>query len=840
MGGGRYTGASVAQYPAVIELSTLNGVNGFKLYGASSYDYDGWAVSLGDINGDGFADIVTGAIGADPHGSNSGAAYVVFGKASGFSAGFSLASLNGANGFRIAGEAMGQLAGASVAAGGDFNHDGFDDVIVGDPNGMPHGSDSGASYVVLGKSTGFAANLDVSGLNGSNGFKVSGNGSAYALGHSVAYADLNGDGFDDIILGGPGSHSGAPYIPGSVFVIFGHGAGLPDIDLTTPLNGTNGFRITGVTLNDYTGTSVASAGDVNGDGVDDLAIGTLRFGVGKTYIVFGQSGGGWGANLALSSLDGTNGFVISGEVSADFAGLSVSSAGDVNGDGIDDMLVGAARQSPHGAYSGAAYVVFGKNSGFPNEINLASLDGFSGFKISGVAAHDYSGEIVTAGGDVNGDGFDDLIVSAPRAAPHGAKSGAVYVVFGKASGFGADIDLSSLDGSNGFKLNGAAASDYTGFSVAGGRDINGDGLDDIVIGARHASANGNQSGETYVVFGALPTTAVTRTGTIASQHLVGGNLADALTGGGGNDKLYGNGGNDLLTGGSGNDYFNGGLGTDTVSYTSAAAGVHVSLLLNTAQNTVGAGTDTLISIEKLVGSAFADTLIANATGATLNGGPGGDDLYSGPGSDILNGGGAADFADYSLATTGVTVNLAIAGFQNTIGAGSDELVSIEKVVGSNFNDTITGDGGINTLFGQGGNDAINGGPDGDYLFGNAGNDTLNGQAGQDQLTGGAGNDVFAFSALADTAAAHPDTIVDFTSGQDKISLAAIDANSTVAGDQAFVIGAPGVAGHLVVTAYDMADNRTEIDLYVDNNASIDAAIWLTGNHAGLAAGDFTL
>ena len=166
---------------------------------------------------------------------------------------------------------------------------------------------------------------------------------------------------------------------------------------------------------------------------------------------------------------------------------------------------------------------------------------------------------------------------------------------------------------------------------------------------------------------------------------------DEVHGGAGNDTITTGAGNDLVDGGAGDDTLTGGLGVDAASYIDAASGVHVSLLTVGAQNTFGAGTDTLVGFEKLIGSQFADTLIANTTGSTLNGLNGGDDLVGGAGNDILNGGGASDFADYSLATAGVTVNLTTSGFQNTGGAGSDELISIEKLSGSNFADTLTGD-----------------------------------------------------------------------------------------------------------------------------------------------------
>ena len=120
---------------------------------------------------------------------------------------------------------------------------------------------------------------------------------------------------------------------------------------------------------------------------------------------------------------------------------------------------------------------------FPAAIDLSSLDGSNGFKLSGVAANDFAGRSV-ASGDVNGDGFADLIIGARYADPNGSYSGASYVVFGKAAGFGANIDLSSLDGSNGFKLSGVAADDFSGGSVASAGDVNGDGFDDLIVGAR--------------------------------------------------------------------------------------------------------------------------------------------------------------------------------------------------------------------------------------------------------------------------------------------------------------------------------------------------------------------
>ncbi|WP_297326066.1 integrin alpha, partial [Nitrosomonas sp.] len=160
--------------------------------------------------------------------------------------------------------------------------------------------------------------------------------------------------------------------------------------------------------------------------------------------------------INLSSLDGSNGFRLDGTAADDFSGRPVSSAGDVNGDGLDDVIVGARSADSNGYYSGSSYVVFGQAAGFSATLNLTSLDGSNGFRLDG-AAFDGSGYSVSNAGDVNGDGFDDVIIGAPGVDPNGNLSGSSYVVFGQASGFNATLNLASLDGSNGFRLDGAAA-----------------------------------------------------------------------------------------------------------------------------------------------------------------------------------------------------------------------------------------------------------------------------------------------------------------------------------------------------------------------------------------------
>jgi hypothetical protein len=627
---------------AEFNLSTLDGAGGFKIFGEAAGDQSGSSVSgAGDINGDGFSDLLVGAPQFVTPGA-SGASYVIFGKNGGFPTSLDLSTLDGTNGFQISGEQVGDQSGISVSAGGDVNGDGFSDVVIGaraaDP--FPYGTMAGASYVIFGKGSGFASSLGLAELIGSNGFQLSGEAAGDQSGLSVSDAgDVNGDGLGDVIIGAwladpNGASSGASY------VVFGNASGFAsNLDLST-LDGTTGFQISGEAADDGSGHRVSAAGDVNGDGFDDFLIGAYRAdpnggGSGASYVVFGKASG-FLSNVNLSTLTGANGFQISGEAAGDRFGINVSGAGDVNGDGFGDVIIGANGADPNGVASGASYVIFGKASGFAANVNLAALDGTNGFQISGEAFADSSGVSVSSAGDVNGDGFGDLVVGADYADPNGVASGASYVIFGKASGFAANLNLSALNSVNGFQISGEAAYDRSGISVSSAGDVNGDGFDDLIVGAWLADPHGADSGASYVVFGFDNAEQVDFLGTSGDDSLVGDAGANIVIGDVGNDTLDGMGGVDVLKGAGGDDVLvfdstdrlvDGGSGVDTLQLAGSGESLDFSAIVDTRYSGIevidltGTGDNslTLETLDLLALSDSTNTLrVDGDTGDSVN------------------------------------------------------------------------------------------------------------------------------------------------------------------------------------------------------------------------------
>src|SRR5215212_9471303 len=240
------------------------------------------------------------------------------------------------------------------------------------------------------------------------------------------------------------------------------------------------------------GHGAVPTGDVNGDGIGDFIIAAetaavKAAGAGAAYVVFGRADQG---TVDVKSL-GAGGFRIDGAAAGDsltssFAAEGASAAGDVNGDGLADLIVGASPADNNGTDSGSAWVVFGKAS--PDPVDLAAL-GNGGFRIDGAAAGDELGKAVAGAGDVNGDSRADVVVGAFGTGA--TDKGAAYVIFGKTDA--STVSAAAL-GNAGYAIAGPANNAGVGDSVAGGRDINGDGASDVVVGASGSS-------QAWVVFG---------------------------------------------------------------------------------------------------------------------------------------------------------------------------------------------------------------------------------------------------------------------------------------------------------------------------------------------------
>ncbi|ODN69027.1 FG-GAP repeat protein [Methylobrevis pamukkalensis] len=789
-----------------IGLATMGEDDGFVVTGKAA-DIS----SAGDVNGDGFDDLIVGVTGyVGEQGRTTGAAYVIYGSA-GAAADLDLSTFTPEDGFVIRGWKNEQKVGSLVRAAGDVDGDGFDDVAVVDRGGT--------LYYVYGRDDGIGR-VNLENLNANNGYKVAtGEGlDTYYSWDFQAAGDVNGDGRDDAVLFIPPESYGEP---SRTFVLYGTDRPVYSVNIDN-LGAAQGFEVKAPqTLASY-GIVVprpdllTATGDFDGDGIIDRVVSTYDI-PNRTFALVVQYG----------DPDSGTGDVDEADTRINWSNASlfaVHSAGDVNGDGYEDLLV-KGRLEGSNVYN--VHVVFGSaERGRVVEINRFSA--FEGFTIVGANGYDLTAK---AAGDLNGDGYDDIAISVPGY----EDAGSTYVVYGSA------YDAVTLAGTSGVDaLDGTAEADVIAGldgsdvirGLKGDDDIDGGlGQDRIRAGAGNDIVFGG--GGADVLYGGTDNDALDGGkandriygedgddilyGREGSDTLEGAQGADILYGHVGNDTLSGGGNIDILDGGTGNDIMSGGVGDDI--YYVDAAGDTVVELAGGGTDTVHASVDHTLAdeVEVLIlgGDAVAGT--GNSLGNKIFGTDRNNTLDGADGNDVIEGG---------------------SGLDTIFGRAGNDRISggsmADTIDGGDGVDVITGDGGDDVILGGDGNDDLNGSSENDRLEGGAGDDVLLGGKGYDVLRGGRGDDLLTGGTLRDEflfdislANAGVDTITDFTTGTSNIT-----SDNIVLDDLVFTALAPGV---LAASAFATGSAASDADDRIIYNTTTGVLLYdADGNGNGAA------
>jgi hypothetical protein len=410
----------------------------------------GSVAGAGDVNGDGYSDVIVGATGYSNGQASEGAFYIFHGSASG---------INTTPALRVESNQENAQLGRSVAGAGDVNGDGYNDVIVGAINYTNGETNEGAFYVYHGSSTGISATAAM---------MVESNQAGANLGNSVSGAgDVNGDGYSDVIVGAV-YYSNGQSSEGAFYVYHGSSSGIS----------TSAAMVESNQANAQLGFSVSRAGDVNGDGYSDVIVGAIYYANGQS-----NEGGAFIYHGSSTGIGTTASTTVESNQAGARLGWSVSGAGDVNGDGYSDVIAGAPFYANGETDEGVAFIYHGRSTGISTTaatmVESNKTSGWLGYSVAGT-------------GDTNGDGYSDVIVGVRYYANGQNNEGAAYFFQGSSTGISTTVAAT---------LESNQVNAEMGSSVSGAGDVNGDGISDIIVGAQYYDNGETDEGASFIYQG---------------------------------------------------------------------------------------------------------------------------------------------------------------------------------------------------------------------------------------------------------------------------------------------------------------------------------------------------